>query len=292
MWFLAYLPTQLLAFNMKLANVARYYDKEVVTDAYTGAFLFKGQMLSPAEHVSGDTFRRHTLTTTDLVSAPTRRVVTVLGEPWIMGYNNPDGFKGKVMRRNHSLKKATNLLNLLTPSEACLGSTGTLFYGCMEFLREAYNLNSQADMSPFWDIYCPINETIRLGSFLRNGTTILRVKTLYALVEGFIDVEADEFNADAVQSAIFVSNGTYDPLTDSMQSSSVHVPVIQTDSQKYYQFKTEAEDGLKPGDRIVFAPQSVITPKVGGNLTMIGKRWRVLSVASEIDAWALHVRLA
>lgn len=277
---------------MKFSNVARFFDKEAVYDAYTGVLLFKGQMLSPAEHVSGDTFRRHTLSTAAGVVAPTRQAVNVMGDVWLIAKNNPDGFNGEIVRRNFTLKKSTGLLQLLTPAQACLGSAGTSMHAYKEYYKNTQNIPTEADLDTFWNIYCPSNEAVVKGSFFKEGSTVFRVRNAYPLPEGFTMAETDQFDGDAIQSVTFTVNGPLVKVTDTFPTVSVTTTAIQTDVYKFYRFSTESEDKQKPGDRTVFVAKSAVTPKILSQFTMLGKTWRVVAVVSEQDAWALHVKLA
>lgn len=276
---------------MKISAVARYFDREKVYDAYTGLLLFKGQMLSPAEHVSGDTFRRHTLSTADGMVAPARGAVTIMGDVWLIGNNNPDGHNYTVMRRNFTLKKSTGLMNLLTPAQACLSATGTPTHSYKEYYRDSQNIPTEADLDTFWNIYCPQNEAVSKGSFFRQNGTIFRVRNVYNLPEGFNVAETDQFDADALQTITVTTNGELNLVTDTIPTVTVTTGAVQTDIYKFYRFSTEAEDKQKPGDRTVFIPKSAITPKILSTLTMLSKTWRVLAVVSEQDSWALHVRM-
>jgi hypothetical protein len=277
---------------MKLVNAARYFDKDSVLDAYTSAFLFKGQMLSPAEHVSGDTFRRHTLSAQDGLTSPARHAVSILGDVWLLGDSNPDGFKGAVIRRNYSLKRSTGLIKLLTPAQACLSSAGTSMHAYKEYYRDNLNPVTDAEFDTMWNIYCPPNEAVIKGSFFLDGAMLLRVRNSYRSVEGFNIAETDQFDSDALQAATFTSNAGISLTTDLPSTVSVATTVIQTDQAKFYKFRTAAEADRKPGDRTVFVAKSALTPKVGAVFTMLGGPWKTLSVVDEADSWALSARLA
>jgi hypothetical protein len=249
-------------------------------------------MLSPAEHVSGDTFRRHTLSTQDGFTSPARRAVSILGDVWLLGDSNPDGFKGAVIRRNYSLKRSTGAVKLLTPSQACLSSSGTTMYAYKEYYRDNMNPMSDSKFDTMWNIYCPSNEAVSRGSFFLDGSTLLRVRNNYRSVEGFNIAETDEFDSDALQAVTFTSNGGVSLTTDLPATIATATTAIQTDQSKFYKFRTEAEADRKPGDRTVFVPKSALTPKVGAVFTMLGKSWKALSVVDEIDSWALLAKLA
>ncbi len=276
---------------MDLKDAARYYDKDPVYDGYSGALLFYGHTKPHDDHASsGATSRRRTLVTVPASTAPARGVVTLYGERWLMGSNNPDTYMGNAIRRSFDLKKTTGLLKLLTPGQACLGSSGTDFYAHKEYFKDMQDSLSESEYDTMWNIFCPLSESVVTGSFFKEGSTLLHVRNVYTTVELLAVAEVDELDADAAQSAVFTSNAQINLVTDLPISSAVTTPVIQTDVPKFYRFRTEVEADRKPGDRTVFVAKSAIAPKVGANFTMLGQTWRALAVVSENDSWALHAR--
>lgn len=277
---------------MRLKHAARYFDRDSVYDAYTNVYLFKAQMLSPAEHVSGDTFKRHTLTTKDGITMPARNAVRIVDGVWLTANNNADTHDNEVIRRNFALKKSTGLLQLMTPAEACTNTGGLAIHAHKEFYRDTVNIPTEADYATFWNIYCPQNENVLRGSFFRQGTTVFRVRNVYPTPEGFNVAESDQFYPDAIQAATFITTGKPDLVSDKRTAASVAASVIQTDVYKFYRFTTADEDKQKAGDRTVFVPKATVTPVIGGKLAMLGKTWQIMTIASEFDSWALHVRLS
>ncbi len=278
---------------MRLINAAKYFDKDKVYDAYTAAFLFNGQTSSYDEHSStGATARRRVMSTKAGTTAPGRNAVTINTETWIVGDNNLDGFKGSIIRKNYALKKTTGLLRLLTPAEACLNSAGTSFHAHKEYFKDMVNVLSDSEYDVMWNIFCPLNEAVLRGSFFIEGSKILRVRNAYKVQEGFTIAESDEFDTDAAQSVTFTSTAPRDTVTDIAPVTNITTTAIQTDSQKFYRFSTEAEDKLAPGDRTVFVAKSAVTPRVSSTFTMLGKKWQARAVVSEIDSWAIHARMA
>ena len=278
---------------MDFRDAARYFDHDEVRDGYTNALLFLGHTSAHDDHTSsGATSRRRTLTTTPNTVMPARGVVKALGDIWLVGSTNPDTFDGFDVRRNYDLKKTTGTLALLTPAQACLSAAGTAFHAHMEYFRDLNNVASDAEFDVMWNIFCPLAEPVAKGTFLRSGTTLLRVRNEYATAELLRIAETDQFDADALQAVRFTESGVIDLSTDLPVVVDVLTAGVQTDVPKYYEFRTEAEAGTKAGDRAVFIAKSAYTPKVGARFTMLGKPWRVVSVVDEADAWVMQSRLA
>lgn len=277
---------------MEFAAVAAYFNNDPVHDAYTGAFLFYGHSKAQNDRLSaGATTRRRSLTTEPGATMPARGVISLLGDAWLAGTSNVDGFQGVVVRRSWSLKKSTGLMEIVTPAQACAGAAGYSLHIQKEMANNTVNAASFSDWGSFWNMYAAASETATRGDFLREGTTLYRVRNLYADIEGFLIFEADQLEADARQSATFITTGAPDLVTDHQTTISVTLPVIQSDSMKFYKYRTQVEADTHPGDRVVFVAAASIAPQPGSQLTMLGATWRVLTSVIENDARVLRVRL-
>lgn len=276
---------------MDFIDVAQFFDDDPVYDGYTDALLFYCHTTPHDDQTSsGATSRRRTMTTIDGTTAPARGVVKVFAERWLVSGSNPDGFQGDNIRRSYSLKKSTGLMARLTPAEACLASAGTSFYAHKEYFRDNANARTESEWDVMWNIFIAPAEPVVKGTFLRQDSVLYRARTVYPTVDGYQIAEADQFDADAAQSVTFTTAGVLNLVTDTMTATSQAVSAIQTDVQKFYEFRTQAESTQQPGDRTVFVPKASITPKVGSQFTMLTESWRVLAVVSELDTWAVHAR--
>ena len=278
---------------MDLRAAASYFSQDPVYDAYTGAYLFDCRTAPHDDQTSsGATSRRRTMTTRHDTTPPVRSVVRLYGEEWLVGTNNPDYFRGVAIRRNYDLKKSTGLMARLTPAQACLSELGTEFYARKEYYRDNQDARTSADWDTMWNIFCPPDEAVAKGDFLRQGSILYRVRNSYPTPEVLHVAEADQFDTDALQVLTFAGQ-TMNLVADQMTGSGPSVPGIQTDLPKFYQFRTAIEaNQQKPGDRTVFVPKSLVTPRVGARFSMLGANWLVLAAVSEKDSWALHARLA
>lgn len=276
---------------MEFSDAAAYFNEDEIFDAYNDDLLFLGHTTPHDDHTSsGATSRRRTLVADVSARAPTRRVIRWHDSCWLVGNDNVDGFRGEAVRRNFGLKKSTGIMSLLTPGQAATGISGVQFHAHKEYYRDMTDAMSSADFDTMWNVFCPFSEPVVKGMFLRQDNTLFRVRNVIPTVDEFLTAESDQFDADAIQQAVFTQGGALDfdtgaaPVTTSAM-------VIQTDVPKYYTFRTEAEAGNKPGDRTVFVAKSAITPAVGDHLAMLGASWRVVTVATESDSWVFRARM-
>jgi hypothetical protein len=278
---------------MEFSAVTSFFNNDPVYDAYTGEFICNCHSKAHNDQSSaGATIRRRTMTTEVDVTMPARSVVTLLGDPWLVGHSNVDSFQGDAVRRVWGLKRGINTMRMLSPAEACAGASGTLLYAQKELYRDMQNVKSFSDWDPLWSVnVAPSEGADARGKFLREGSTLFRIRGLYMEVDGLLVFEADEFESDALQSATFTT-GTLNVVTDRMEAANTTLQVIQGDSLKFYRYRTQVEADSQPGDRVVFVPAASAAPQPGSQLTMLGATWRVLTSIIELDARVLRVRLA
>lgn len=277
---------------MDFADVTSFFNNDPVHDAYTGDFLFYCHSKAHNDQTSaGATIRRRTMTTTPETVLPARQVVNLLGDAWLVGTSNVDGFQGDAVRRSWGLKRSTGLMSLLSPAEACAGADGTAMHVQKEFFKDIGNPRDSSSWDSLWNVHVPPGEPAERGKFLREGSTLYRIRNQYMDIDGLRVLEADEFESDALQSATFTTTGDLNLVTDKLETISITLPVIQTDSLKFYRYRTQAESDTKPGDRVVFVSAASFAPTPNSELTMMGSRWRVLSAIIDGDARVLRVRL-
>lgn len=276
---------------MEFADAVTFFHTDPVYDAYTGALLFYGQTVPRVINSPGATSRQRTLETAPGTTLPARRAVRWYGSAWIVGNSTLDSYDGDVVKTNFDMKLASDTMTYLTPGQATLGQAGTAFYAHKEYNGDRTDPVSSSDYDTMWAVYCATSEPLSKGTFLNMGGTLLRVRNTYVTHEDFRLVEADQFDDDTLQTAVF-NTGSFSLRNDSFAEGNSPVQVIQTDVPKFYEWRTAAESGMQAGDRTVFVAQSSLTPKPGMTFTMLGRGWRALSVVPDHDAWAIHARPA
>lgn len=276
---------------MKLKSAARYFDDTAVYDGYTGAFLWNCQFSSFNDaNAVGSTSTRRILSIAPGLTLPTRRVVRIFEDRWLVGDGNPDSWKGQVIRQSFNMKKATALANILTPAQACLGQAGTPAYAQAIYFKDTVNSLNNADYDPFWNYFFSPSEAVGKGSYVRDGTTLLRVRSSYVPLEDLRIAQSDTVDIGPV-SATFAT-GAYDPLTDVHAAASVTTPVLMMDFTKAYSYLTQASNRVAAGDMNAIVAASALTPEPGKTVTVSSVVWRILSRDVEGDSWLLHLRRA
>jgi hypothetical protein len=277
---------------MEISDAAIHFDKDPILDGYSGALLFYGQTASYDDSSQdGATNRRRVLSLAPALSMPTRRVVSLYGDRWVVGTGTPDGFLGSVIRQHFTMKRVTDLMAVLTPSEALAASAGTPAYVQRMYFKDVVNTLTDAEYDTQWNIFIAPGEAVVQGTFFRDADSRLyRVRQDYLPTEGLRVCQSDALDVGARTTATF-GTGSYDPITDTTSAGTTTVNAITLDIPKFYRFLHVSDAKTLPGDIAVFVP-SATTVVLGGTFTMGGATWRVMAKQTEMDATAIHARRA
>jgi hypothetical protein len=274
---------------MKLKSAARYFDDTPVYDGYTGAFLFNCQFSSFNDaNAVGSTSTRRILSIAPGLVVPTRRVIKVFDDHWLVGDGNPDSWKGQVIRQSFNMKKTTALVSILTPGQACLGQAGTQAYAQAIYFKDDVSPQQDANYDTFWNYFLAPVEPVSRGTILRDGSRHLRARGAYLPLEDLRIAQCDETDSGPV--SVTFETGAYNPTTDSFASGPQAAPVILLDFPKAYRFQTSSASKEQPGDIAALVAASSLTPSVGKAVTIAGAVWRIVALSAEQDAWLLHLR--
>lgn len=280
---------------MDLLDVANYFAQDSAYDAYSSAFLFLTSTSYFDERgasASGPAAKHFTMSIPGTPTLPARNCVMIDGIVWIIGAGNSDGFQGITVNNNYPIRKSSGLLQILTPGQAALGLTGTAFHAHKEFLRDNTDSLTQAAVNAFWNIFCPVNETLSIGNiFKQSDNTLLRVRNLYSLIEGYNVCEADDLGSSALVAVLFTANGSYDPVAESYAEITANTTGVLVDTSNSYHYRVQSEANYRPGDRTVIVAASAITPTVGATLTIAGFNYSIIQVLPDSDSFYIRVRL-
>lgn len=288
---------------MKLASAAKYFDNDVVYDGYTNAQLFRAQFSSyEGSRPDGSFQRRRVISMAPNLVVPTRRVIKVYSDRWVMGIPVEDGWKGRTIRKTAACKLATDAFYLLTPGQAALRTAGTtLIYGYAEYLKDTVNTPTDSEYDPQYLV--ALGEQVGDGMFLKSADRYLRVRSAYAEASGFEHFICDEisysYGGAYTDGELFgrncevdvVFSGTYNPITDTDAVGTTTTGILM-DMYKMYRYNTAADFKAAPGAMTLIVAKSAVTPLVGRTATISGIKWQVMGITAWQDAWNLHLQRA
>lgn len=276
---------------MRLHDAARRFNDTQAYDGYTGQRAFLCHYSAFDDHsADGATARRRALNIRPQDVIPTRRVLRILDERWLVGAGTPDAFAGTAIRQHYGMKKATDLATLATPAQTCAGSGGTQAYVHKHYYKDTVNSLTDAKIDTFWNVFIAPGEPVVPGTFIDCGDVLLRARNTYLPVEGLLVAQCDQLDAANVVTLAFASNGAYDPVNDSFTAAATSVSALVLEWPQAYRQRTQADPAQQPGDLLMLVAQTALTPLAGAEFTYAGSTWRVLSVQAELDAWQMHVR--
>lgn len=275
---------------MKFRNLSQVFDDLDTYDGYSGRFLFRSQQAAfETAQPEGSLAKRRVLSVSPDVVMPTRRCVRILDEFWIVGGGSLDGMFNRALRASYWTRKGTDLPTVRTPGQAALGTGGTAAYCMREYFKDTVDGLSTSDYYPQYLVSFATSEAIARGSYLVLGSRLMRVRSTNDDAAGFTAAFVDDLGTGAALTATFTTT-TYLPATDTSTVVSTAVPSILIERARLYNQATAADESYRAGDHTLVVAKSSITPTAGQELTVQSLNWRVEQVASEQDAWALHLR--
>jgi hypothetical protein len=275
---------------MKLKTVARKFDTCPVYDAYSNALLFKAQASTFLESApDGTTSKRRVLSLDPSITPPTHSAINLLNEMWVVGDGILDEWRGGAIRASYWMKASSGLFSLVTPGQACLGTSVATQHGQKDYLKDTVNNLTDAQYDPFWMFHFSKNAVIAKGTIVKQGAALYRVRTVHLALEGFRTAQCDEIDYGVI-TCTFSSTGVYNPVLDTYSAASVSVPCMLVDFYKVYEYRTQADPSNLAGDMALIVAKSSVSPVVGQNIVVNSESWRVISIVPDQDAWSLHIR--
>ena len=300
---------------MKLANAAKYFDRVSMADAYTGTAMPYKVQFSTFEETDpdGSVARRRTMSMAPGLTLPTRRVVSLLGEIWLLGEPSADAVFDRAIRQTVPMRRVTNLAQALTPGQMVAASTGLAIYGRLEQVKNTVDMATSSDYFPFFTLTLAGADFKNLNSdwaqvpgfFRIEDGTLFRCRTSYPAEDGMTVVEADLIDRYGLTQAQ-VTTGAYDPVTDTFAGTTSTFQTLVMPTHQLYRRKAEAEK-FKPEDLTVLVRfADYPAPKVGTPLQIRIPDFnsaapapnapfspvQIVGITLEADCWNLHVRRA
>lgn len=286
-------------------DVCRFFDGTPIFDAYSTNLLFYGQYSNFDESdPDGNIKRRRTLSLAPHLVVPSRRAISISADRWIVGDGSLDMLNAVETRRNYWLKLATDFVNILTPAQACLEQAGLDAFVNRSFDRHTADSQSTSEHDAVWDVNFAKVEPVAVGNFLKFGGKLLRVRSAVDSDGGFLQANCDELDSSMPVTAVFEGSGAFNPVTETYANGPISQQGLLLDAYKLYNYKTQADPKVKPGDKTLVIPNSV-TPVAAGSAVKVINRmtnwydyyfepgaatYRVVSQELELDGYMLHLR--
>ena len=284
---------------MRFPNVANYFDRTPIRDAYSRISLGHGQLdLFDDSKRDGVTVLRRVLSTKPSWNAPLRGVVDLAGASWMVGNAYPDQFYGAIVRKRYILHRSEGLCQFLTGNELLTaGAVGIRAHASKVWVKDTKDISTTSEQQSQYVVYAPMSEALSQGLYVRfpDGTLLL-ARNCFPTAAGFRALECSELEPTALTTIqMVVQRATYDPVTETYAAvAPAPIPAVVTRFLDDYEFRNEKMSDAFVGDlrvrvRAVDAPQV----RAGDTIALNAVQFNVLSVDTRADnTLSLHVRPA
>jgi hypothetical protein len=273
---------------MRLKSVARFFDRTVCSDAYSGSQLFKGQLdLHDASVRDSVTHERRTISTSPTISLPSRRCLQIEGYYYIIGTTTGDSFNGEVIRNYHVLHRANGMASVRTTGEVCSDAVGFTACSAMVWVKDDAYVAQSSDLNPQVNLYFAKGEPILVNHIVSLDSRLYIIRSTTVGSSGMLMCQADEIPEPSIEQGI-MGVGEYDPITEQRINNNTPVKVLRLRWQSLFGFKNTLADKYKPGDMQVLTSK-LVAPKAGTEFLLSDGIWHTVSVTDIGDSWLCHL---
>lgn len=276
---------------MKLTSAAKHFDKLVISDAYTPATTFKGQIVPYDDSTrDGATVVRRILSVAPTVAIPARGSITFGGQQWLVGALAPDYFNNTAIRHKYPIHRCDGLATIKTIQQALQNSSGSTAYSSLLWVKAAKEVEVSSGEFDVLNMYFSTYETITERTLVSLGSRWYLIRTSYVSSAGFRVAVVDEL-PEPVLETVTLQSRTFNPITETYSSTPTYAAAIRLRWQSSFEYLSAASETYQRGDLQLMLLKTV-TPKVQDALTLSDGNWRVLSVLDEGTHWSAHLRRA
>ena len=275
---------------MKLANAAKFFDKTVAEDAYDATATFMCQV-DPQVYfkIDGVAVKKRTMACSPSVVVPSRQVVNIENQAYLVGSGTPDMWKGTVIRNNYVLQGADDLATLNTIAAELAGTAGTQAFAALVFSKYLPEGADSSKYPPQYQIFMSGTESAPADSLVNIGTRWFLVKDSYIGLSGLLLALVNEIKGTVFET-ITANSEAYDPVTDAYTPTPATIKVLRVRWQEHFTYLSKAQIEYFRGDEQVFILKADMTPNPGDTLVLSDGTWRVLDAQDDGLIWSCHVR--
>lgn len=275
---------------MRLKNVAKFFDRTRCKDAHS-SYTFMGQ-LEPYDYykLDGASVKRRMLSTAAGVTIPTRRVIDIDGQKYIVGDSSPDHWENEVIRVRYVLQGADWLATVRTLAQALANSGGFTAYASRDWNKDTTDSRDSAERIHQYRIFFGVNEDVPNVAVIEFNNRVYFVQAVHRALGGFVNVLSNEVQGSAFETINFQTR-TYVPITDTYTTTATSVRVLRLRWQEAFKYLSQGSTEFERGDSIVMMLKAGSpTPKPSDVLPLSDGNHRVMSILDEGAYYSLHVR--
>lgn len=270
---------------MKLSDVANSFNNMLCSDAYTGEYLFNGQLgLYDDTKRDSETAERRVISLAPEVELPPRRVIAAAGTRFILGHANPDDYRGSTIRVGYVAQEAPSLAQVRTLDEACLGLDGFSAYAGRAWVKDLAYSEQSSVKTPEHHIHFSVTEVILRNHLVLFEGRLNVVRALNYGAGGTIVAACEEMHEPSVGPALILA-GAYDPVQDTFAGVSVSATVVRMRWQSLFAYLNALAPKFEPGDIQIAIARSTANIVAGMRVVMSDGTWVIESAVAEGSVW-------
>lgn len=280
---------------MDIKDVSNYFLTDVVTDAYSGAFLFNGKVSTDDASVSDSaTGGRRVLTISAGSALPSRRVVSCECGIFIAGGSSLDTCSGVPLKKRVILQPVDGLVNLLTTAEALSDSVGLQIYSARVWRKQEKEQQVSSDLFNQYNFFVAASETGARNKLIKFDNIYYRVQNIEVTPAGIKSFVTSELEADVVTTVSYTpASGVYNPVTDTKAASaSISIPMFLERYQTSYRYNTPSSVKFDAGDIMGTLRKTDVAAPETGDLVVSGTQaYSIISAVDDLQgSWEAHLR--
>src|SRR5574340_999600 len=259
--------------------------------SHRAATRFYGQR-EPLDYqkIDGSAVNRRVMSTAPDGVLPVRQVISIGGQPYLVGDSSVDHWGGTSLRKRYVLQGADYLASTQTIAQVLANTAGASAYASIEFNKYGTDERDNSEFHPQYHIFFGGGETVPNDSVVTAAGRYYLVRRANRTQAGLVDALSNEIDSPVIDSATFTAR-QYNPVTDTYTDTSSTVRCIRLRWQDHFTYLSQGSTKYERGDMQVLVPLSV-TPKSGDTLTLADGKWSILSMLAEATYRSLHVRRA
>ena len=276
---------------MRLHRAATKFNQLTAVDSYNPGTSIKVQFEPLAySKIDGVAVKKRTISVAPNVTIPTRQVITIEGQAYLVGHGAPDFWKDSVIRLNHVIQGADGLASLTTIAAELASASRKRAYAALAFSKYLPDAEDSSRYPPQYQVFLAGSEIAEQDSLVLLNSIWYLVKESYLSTSGLRVCLANVVEAPNFETATFVSR-VYAPLTDTYVDTPSSVRVFRVKWSEHFKYLSKATEQYERGDLTVMMLKAV-TPDPPDTLTLSDGVWRILSAQDEGLTWNCHARRA
>lgn len=275
---------------MKLADAASYFDRTPVTDPDSGTLLFYGQ-IDPYEDSRRDsaTSYRRVLSVRPGTLRPAKSVVSALGQVWIMGASEPDGWE-VLHREKYVLHHAPMLANVSRLAGFLAGTVASTVRCSAHWSKDAKQLEVSSETPHLYEISLPHSADVSQHDVVWGAGYAYLVLSPRLQASGIFNCQALELEQITPLNATLTAR-VYNPVTGVYSApAGLQVKALTVRWQSLFEYGSQMSERYQEGDLSIVLPLGTVI-STAMRLALSGVNYQVLAVKDISGAVVVHARV-